>query len=120
MGISGLVLLSARSEISLVVSRLSVEKSCERGNRGLWCFIHQPMSRTGNGFPLHVRRNQLGLGNEKFTTRFLTAEHQHRHRERRRAERGEVLRVTLEVFEILEAGTHTARLRVGFRIDSPV
>src|SRR6266850_965925 len=118
MGISSLLLLSARSEISLAVSRLSVEESCERGNRGLRCFIHQPMSRAGNNFPLHVRRNQLGLSDEKCAARLLTAEHKHRHREWRRAQLREVLRVALEVFEIFEAGAHTARLRVGFRIDS--
>src|SRR6267143_4565644 len=101
MGISGLVLLSARSEMPLVVSRLSVEESCERGNRGLGCFIHQPMSRTGNNFSLHVRRNQLGLCNEKFAAGLLTAERQHWHCQRCSTQLPEVLRVALEVFEIL-------------------
>src|SRR6266542_5939711 len=113
MGISGLVLLSARSEMLLAVSKLSVQKSCEQRNRSLWCFIHQPMSRAGNDFPLHVRCNQLGLRNEEFAAGLLTAEHKHRHRERRRAQFCEVLCVALEAFEILEAGAHAARLRVS-------
>src|SRR6266545_302762 len=71
------------------------------------------MSRAGNDFPLHVRCDQLGLPNEEFAAGLLTAEHKHRHRERRRAQLCEVLRVALEVFEILEAGAHAARLRIS-------
>src|SRR5438128_1637943 len=78
------------------------------------------MTRAGDDFSLHVGSGQLCLCDQKLAARLLTTKHQHWHWKRRCAQCGEVLRVLLEIFEILEAGAHAARLRVSFRIKLPV
>jgi len=60
------------------------------------------------------------LIDEKSPAGFLAGQYKYRHGQRRRAQCGEVFRILFKVAEVLEAGTHAARLCISFRIELPV
>src|SRR5436189_6134299 len=99
---------------------MSINESDECRNCDLRRFIDQPMSRAGDNLAFYVGRYQLGLIDEKSPAGFLAGQYKYRDGQRRRAHCGEVLRILFKVAEVLEAGTHAARLRVSFRIELPV
>ena len=80
------------------------------GHRLFRRLVDEPMARTLDDDTSHVIRDQPALLDEEFAGRLLTGEYQHRHRQLGFREDGEILRVLLERLEVLEPGTHPARL----------
>src|SRR6266567_7284619 len=101
-------------------SWLGVEELNDRRNYRLGRFFHKPMPRTGNNLAVDIGCHEPGLLDEEVATGLLTGQHQHRHGKRRCAQLGEILRIAFEVTEIFKTGAHATRLRISFRIPSPI
>ena len=78
------------------------------------------MARAGNHLSLHIRGDQPGLLDQERTAGLLASEHQHRLAQLGLRHLREIVRILLEVLEILEPGTHAARLGIGLGVDPSV
>src|SRR5882672_4367278 len=113
----------SRRPRSLVISsscRRSGDEAADRGNHGSGRFLHQPVARAADHLAADVGRDELGLLDEEGAARLLARQDQHRHGKPRAAQAGEVLRVTLEITEVLEARPHGPGLGVGPSVEPAI
>ncbi len=78
------------------------------------------MARARDDLAANIGCNQFRLFDEEGAARLFAGQDQHRHGKPLATHPGEVLRVTLEITEVLEARPHGSGLRIGPGIEAAI